>query len=189
MWKYEKKLEYPINIKNKNLRMAKVISTLLGGPDGELASGLRYLNQRYTMPTDYAKALLTDIATEEFAHAEMIQTMLTQLVKGYTIDELIESGYDVNYAEAKNGIKLINALGVPFNDYALANKGSDYKANLTEDMASEQKARATYESIMDLTNDPDILGPLSFLREREVVHYMRFKECLEKLEKEFKKGE
>ena len=188
MWKYEKKLQYPVNIAKTNLRMAKILSTLIGGADGELASALRYLGQRYSMPTDYAKALLTDIATEEFAHLEIIQTMITQLVKGYTIEDLEKTGFDLNYVESKDGIKLVNALGVPFNDYALANKGKDYKANLYEDMAAEQKARATYESIMDLTDDQEILMPLAFLREREIVHYTRFKELLEKLENDMEKN-
>jgi spore coat protein JC len=175
MWKYEKKLEYPINIRNKDLRMAKMLVTQYGGSNGELTAALRYLNQRYTMPDDKGRALLTDIGTEELAHVEMISTMVYQLMEGATIEELKMAGLDSHYAEHGKGLFPTDANGVPFTAAYFATTG-DPIADLEEDMAAEQKARAVYENLMTLTNNPDILAPLSFLRQREIIHFTRFKE-------------
>ena len=178
MWKYEKKLQYPINIKKKNLKMAKVLVTQYGGSNGELGAALRYLNQRYTMPDDRGKALLTDIGTEELAHVEMLQTMIYQLLNGATIDEIKEAGLECHYAEHGLGLFPTDSNGVPFTTAYIATTG-DYMADLEEDLAAEEKARATYENLIDLADDEDIIGPLLWLRQREVVHYNRFKELLE----------
>ena len=178
MWKYEKKLQYPINIKNKNLKMAKVLVTQYGGSNGELGAALRYLNQRYTMPDDRGKALLTDIGTEELGHVEMLQTMIYQLIKDATIDEIKEAGLECHYAEHKRGLFPTDSNGVPFTAAYFATTG-DYIADLEEDLAAEEKARAVYENLIDLADDDDIIGPLLWLRQREVVHFNRFKELLE----------
>jgi spore coat protein JC len=178
MWLYQKKLEYPIEIKRKDLRMAKNIITQAGGPEGELAAALRYLNQRYTMPDNKGKALLTDIGTEELAHWEMICTMIYQLTKGATIEELKAAGLDTYYADHGKGIYPVNASGVPFTATYFSVTG-DPLADLAEDMGAEQKARAVYENLINLTDDPDLLAPLSFLRQREVIHYQRFKELFD----------
>ena len=178
MWKYEKRLQYPINIKKKNLKMAKVLITQYGGSNGELGAALRYLNQRYTMPDDRGKALLTDIGTEELAHVEMLQTMIYQLLAGATIDEIKEAGLDSHYAEHGLGLFPTDSNGVPFTTAYIATTG-DYMADLEEDLAAEEKARAVYENLIDLADDEDIIGPLLWLRQREVVHYNRFKELLE----------
>lgn len=182
MFKYVKSLEYPINIKKKDLKMAKYIVTQYGGPNGELAAALRYLNQRYNMPDDKGKALLTDIGTEELGHVEMICTMLYQLTKDASIKELQEAGLGTNYAEHGMDTFPTDSNGVPFTAAYFAATG-DPLANISEDMAAEQKARAIYENLINLTNDPDIIGPLLFLRQREVIHFNRFKE----LYKEYKK--
>lgn len=178
MWKYEKRLQYPVNIRKKNVEMAKYIITQNGGANGELGATLRYLNQRYTMPDDKGKAVLTDIATEEMAHMEIISAMVYQLLDGATPEELKKAGLGSQYAEHGNGVYPQNSDGVPFTAAYFAVTG-DPLADIAEDMAAEQKARATYEALMNLTDDPDILGPLSFLRQREVIHYLRFKELYE----------
>lgn len=178
MWKYEKKLQFPIDIKKKDLKMAKYIITQLGGANGELGAALRYLNQRYTMPDNKGKALLTDIGTEEMAHAEMISTMLYQLTKDATIEEIKKAGLESLYTEHALAIYPTDSNGVPFTVAYFAVTG-DALADLSEDMAAEQKARATYENLIDLTDDPDLLAPLSFLRQREIVHYQRFKELFD----------
>ena len=175
MWLYEKKLEYPVNIRKKDLKMAKLLLEQYGGADGEFSAAMRYLNQRYTMPDEKGYALLNDIGTEELAHVEMIAAMVTQLMKGATKEELERAGLTPNYVQRDHAIFPTNANGVPFTTAYIDAKG-DYRADLESDMAAEQRARATYEYLMDLTNDPDLLAPLSFLRQREVVHYERFKE-------------
>ena len=182
MWKYEKKLQYPINIKKKDLRMAKYLVTQYGGSNGELAAAFRYLNQRYTMPDEKGKALLTDIGTEELAHIEMISTMIYQLMKDATLEEIREAGLDTHYAEHGKGLYPTDANGVPFTVAYFATTG-DPLADISEDMAAEQKARAVYENLIDLTTDPDVIGPLLFLRQREIVHFTRFKELYEYYEK------
>ena len=182
MFKYVKALEYPINIKKKDLRMAKYLITQYGGANGELGASLRYLNQRYTMPDDKGKALLTDIGTEELGHVEMICTMVYQLTKGATLKELREAGLDSNYAEHGYGMFPTDSNGVPFSVTYFAETGGPL-ANLSEDMAAEQKARATYENLINLTDDPDIIGPLLFLRQREIIHFARFKELYDEYKK------
>lgn len=178
MWAYNKRLQYPIDIKKKDIRMAKLLITQYGGSNGELAAALRYLNQRYTMPDNRGKALLNDIGTEELAHIEMISTMVYQLLKDATVEEIKEAGLDPMYAEHGLSLYPTDANGVPFTVTYFASTG-DPIADLTEDIAAEQKARAVYENLIDLTNDPDIIGPLLWLRQREVIHYNRFKELLD----------
>ncbi len=185
MWKYEKRLQYPIHIKKKDLRFAKVLITQYGGSNGELAAALRYLNQRYTMPDNRGKALLTDIGTEELAHIEMISTMLYQLMKDATPQEIKAAGLDPHYAEHKNALYPADANGVPFTVTYFATTG-DPLADLSEDMAAEQKARAVYENLIDLATDPDVIGPLLWLRQREVVHFNRFKELYDAYKREGK---
>lgn len=182
MFKYVKSLQYPINIKKKDIKMAKYIVTQYGGPNGELAAALRYLNQRYNMPDDKGKALLTDIGTEELGHVEMICTMLYQLTKDATLKELKEAGLDTFYTEHGKDLFPTDSNGVPFTTAYFAAVG-DPLADLSEDMAAEQKARAIYENLINLSNDPDVIGPLLFLRQREIIHFNRFKE----LYKEYKK--
>ena len=178
MWQYQKKLQYPINIRKKDLRMAKYLVTQYGGSNGELGAALRYLNQRYTMPDNRGKALLTDIATEEFAHIEMISTMIFQLTKDASIEEMEAVGLGPHYAEHSKALYPTDANGVPFTVQYFATTG-DPIADVYEDMAAEQNARAVYENLIDMTNDPDIIGPLLWLRQREVVHFNRFKELAE----------
>ena len=186
MWKYEKKLQFPVNITKKNVKMAKYIITQVGGPNGELAATLRYLNQRYTMPDDKGKAVLSDIATEEMAHMEIVSAMIYQLLNGATIEELKKEGLTSQYTEHGYGIYPTDANGVPFTACYFA-VTSDPLADLSEDMAAEQKARATYENLMDLTDDEEILAPLSFLRQREIIHYERFKALYEEYAKKMLK--
>jgi len=183
MWKYEKRLQFPVDIKKKDLRMAKLLITQYGGSNGELAAAFRYLNQRYTMPDNKGKALLTDIGTEELAHVEMISTMIYQLMKDATVEEIKKAGLDSHYAEHKKALYPTDANGVPFTVAYFATTG-DPKADLSEDMAAEQKARAVYENLIDLTNDPDVIAPLLWLRQREIVHFQRFKELYEMYVKE-----
>lgn len=178
MFKYEKILEYPINIKKKDLRMAKLLLAQLGGPDSELSAALRYFMQRFSMKEERGKALLTDIACEELGHVEMISTMINQLLKDATVEELKNASLDTWYTQHNKGIYPTDANGVPFSATYFASTGNPI-VDLQEDMAAEEKARATYENLMDLTNDESLLAPLSFLRQREIVHYTRFKELLE----------
>ncbi|NLW02343.1 MAG: manganese catalase family protein [Clostridiaceae bacterium] len=177
MWVYDKKTEYPINIKRPDPRMAKLILTQYGGPNGELAASLRYLSQRYAMPNKESKAILTDVGTEELAHFEMVGTMVTQLVKDVPPQELERMGFGPVYAIHGKGVYPSDSNGVPFTA-AYIESMSDPIANLNEDLAAEQKARATYEFLINMADDPDVIDPLRFLREREVVHYQRFGEAL-----------
>ena len=185
MFKYEKRLEYPINIKNKDIELAKILITQYGGANGELAAALRYLNQRYIMPDNRGRALLTDIGNEEMGHVEMLATMCYQLLKNASIEEIKEAGLASHYAEHKRGVYPTDSNGVPFTVSYFASTG-DYLADLSEDMAAEEKARATYENLIDLTTDPDVIGPLLWLRQREIVHFNRFKELYNIYKKEFK---
>ena len=179
MFKYEKKLPYPIDIKKKDLKMAKYITSQFGGPQGELAAAFRYYSQKFSMPTEEGKALLNDIAVEEISHSEMIATMLNQLMSGASLKELEQAGLASYYTEHGKGIYPENTNGVPFTAAYFANVG-DPIANLVEDMAAEQKARIVYEHLIDLADDEDVIQPLLFLRQREVVHFNRFKELYEK---------
>lgn len=177
MWIYQKTLEYPVDLKNSDPRMAKLIMTQLGGPNGELAAALRYLQQRYTMPTGKTRALLTDIGTEEMAHVEVISAMLYQLMRNSTPEELEEAGLGPNYATFGHGLQPVDANGVNFTT-AYINVFGDAVTNLHEDIAAEQKALATYYQLINLTDDADIKDILRFLAEREIVHYQRFGEAL-----------
>lgn len=177
MWYYVKTLEYPINLKSKDLQMAKFLISQYGGPDGELGAALRYLNQRFTMPTGKAKALLTDIGTEEMAHVEMIGTMVYQLMENATVDELKEAGLGGHYTDHGKALFYTDATGNPWTATYIQAKG-DVIADLHEDMAAEEKARATYEWLITLTDDHEIKEILKFLRQREVVHFQRFGEAL-----------
>ena len=188
MFSYQKRLQYPVNIKKKDLRMAKYLVTQYGGPNGELGAALRYLNQRITMPDNRGKALLNDIGTEELGHVEMLETMIHQLMKDATLEEIKEAGLDSHYAEHAKGLFPTDSNGVPFTVAYFATTG-DPLADLSEDMAAEQKARAVYENLIDLTDDKDVIGPLLWLRQREIVHYARFKELFEYYEQKLKKGE
>ena len=178
MFKYEKMLEYPINVKKKDLHMAKLLVTQFGGPDGELSASLRYLTQRFSMPDEKGKALLSDIGTEELGHVEMICTMINQLIKDASIDEIKKAGLDSWYTQHNKGLYPMSSDGVPYTAAYIQSSGNPI-VDLQEDLAAEEKARATYQNLMDLTNDESLLAPLSFLRQREIVHYNRFKELLD----------
>jgi spore coat protein JC len=181
MWIYEKRLEYPVRISRKDPRMAKYIMTQLGGPDGELSAAIRYLNQRFSMPTNTAKALLTDIGTEEMAHVEMIQTMIYMLMQDVDIEEIKEAGLGGFYAIRDKAIYPADSTGNPWTAAYIQSIG-DVVADLHEDMAAEQKARAVYENLLKLTDDSLLKDALRFLREREVVHFQRFGEALRDVE-------
>lgn len=178
MWDYKKILQYPINIKNPDPRLAKIIISQYGGPDGELGASLRYLSQRFGMPDQTSKAILNDIGTEELAHLEMVGTLVHQLTDKADLCQLEEAGYGPYYTDHGVGVYPQAASGSPFSAVCLAVKG-DPIADLQEDLAAEQKARATYEKLIDLCRDnSDVVDVLRFLREREVVHFQRFGEAL-----------
>ncbi len=182
MWLYEKKLQYPVKVSTCNPMLAKFLIEQYGGADGELAAALRYLNQRYTIP-DKVVGLLTDIGTEEFAHLEMIATMIYKLTKDATADQMKEAGLGAHYANHDSALFYSNAAGVPWTASYIAAKG-DPIADLYEDIAAEEKARATYQWIIDLSDDPDLNDSLAFLREREIIHSQRFREAVEILTEE-----
>lgn len=177
MWIYQKTLQHPVNLKNADLKMAKYLITQFGGPNGELDAAIRYLSQRFTMPTGKSKALLTDIGTEELAHVELISTMVYQLTSNATVEELKAAGLGGTYAQNGYGIFPTDAAGVPFSVSPIAIMGNPI-TDLHEDMAAEQKALATYYHLINLTDDVDIIEVLKFLGEREIVHYQRFGEAL-----------
>ncbi len=177
MWSYDKKLQYPVHIKTPNPKTAQIIITQLGGPDGELSAATRYLNQRYSMPYDKTVGILTDIGTEELAHSEMIAAIVYQLTRNLSIDEIKASGFDTYFVDHTTGVYPVAASGVPFDAKYFAVKG-DPIADLVEDLAAEQKARVTYDNILRLVDDPDVLDPIRFLREREIVHFQRFGNAL-----------
>ena len=178
MWTYNRNLQYPINIKNPNPKLAKVIISQYGGPDGELGASLRYLSQRFGMPDKKSKAILNDIGTEELAHLEMVGTLVHQLTEGISIEEIKKAGLDAYYTDHGLGVYPQAAAGFPWTAATIAVKG-DPVADLTEDLAAEQKARATYEKLINLcAEDKDVVDVLKYLREREVVHFQRFGEAL-----------
>lgn len=177
MWIYEKKLQYPINVKKPNPLYASIIISQLGGPDGELAASTRYLSQRFSMPYNEVIGILTDVGTEELAHVEMISTLLYQLTRNLSEEEIIESGFDKYFVDHTTGLFPSAAVGTPFTTMAIGVKG-DTLADLHEDLAAEQKARVTYDNLLRLIDDPDVKEPLKFLRAREVVHYQRFCDAL-----------
>ena len=178
MYYYVKSLQYPINIKCRNPKMAKTIISQYGGPDGELAASLRYLSQRFSMPDQNSKAILNDIGTEELAHLEMVGTLVHQLTDGATPEELEAAGLGPYYTDHGLGVYPQAAAGFPYTAATIAVKG-DPVADLTEDLAAEQKARATYEKLIDLCkDDSDVVDVLRYLRQREIVHFQRFGEAL-----------
>ena len=178
MWNYEKRLQYPVKITKTNPKIAQIILTQYGGPDGELGASMRYLSQRYTMPYKEVTGILTDIGTEELAHLEMVGTIVHQLTRGASIEEIEKAGLGPYYTDHGVDVYPQSAAGAPFTAAYIACKG-DPIANLQEDLAAEQKARATYEKLIDLCRDnPDVIDPLRYLREREVVHFQRFGEAL-----------
>ena len=180
MFIYEKKLQYPVKIKNTNPRLASLIISQYGGPDGELGASLRYLSQRFSMPYPELKGLLTDIGTEELGHLEMIGAIVHQLTRNLTEDQIRSAGFDAYFVDHTAGIYPTAASGSPWNAAGIGVKG-DLIADLTEDLAAEQKARVTYDNILRLSDDSDVNNVIKFLREREIVHFQRFGEAMQLL--------
>ncbi|HAP93461.1 MAG TPA: rubrerythrin family protein [Desulfotomaculum sp.] len=183
MWIYERKLEYPICVTQPDVRMARYLMAQYGGPDSELSAGVRYLTQRYTMPTNKTKGLLNDIGTEELAHWEMIGTMIYKLLKGVPVEQLEQANLGSHFTEHDHAVYPADANGVPWTA-AYVQATGDPVTDLHEDMAAEQKARTTYEHLIRLSVDPGIKDALRFLREREVVHFQRFGEALNEVQEE-----
>lgn len=177
MWSYEKRLQFPVNIKEPNAKLAQVIMSQYGGPDGEMGASMRYLSQRYATPYREVAGLLTDIGTEELAHLEMVASIVHQLTRNLSMEEIEASGFGPYYTDHTIGIWPQAAGGVPFNACEFQSKG-DIITDLFEDMAAEQKARTTYDNILRLIKDPDVCEPIKFLRQREIVHFQRFGEAL-----------
>ena len=173
MWEYEKRLQYPVKIKNPDARAAKVIISQYGGPDGELGASLRYLSQRFSMPDPRVAGLLTDIGTEELAHLEIIGAIVRQLTANLSIEEIKAQGFGDYFVDHTVGVYPQAAAGVPYTAAFMQSKG-DPITDLFEDMGAEQKARTTYDNILKLVDDPDVIDPIRFLREREIVHFQRF---------------
>ena len=180
MFVYEKRLQYPVKIKNTNPRLAAIIISQYGGPDGELGASLQYLSQRYSMPFAEQKGLLTDIGTEELGHLEMVGSIVHQLTRSLTEKQMQEGGFAPYFVDHSAGVYPTAASGFPWNAASMAVKG-DPIADLTEDLAAEQKARVTYDNILRLSDDPDVNDVIKFLRQREIVHFQRFGEALQKL--------
>ncbi len=176
MWQYEKKLQYPVKIKNPNPKIAQIVITQFGGPDGELGAAMRYLSQRYSMPYDELRAILTDIGTEELAHMEMVSSMVYQLTRNLSPEEIKRAGFDKYFVDHTTGVYPIAASAVPWRAEYIGVKG-DVITDLHEDLGAEQKARTTYDNLLRLIDDPDVRDPLKFLRQREIVHYQRFGEA------------
>lgn len=177
MFVYEKRLQYPVRIKNPNPALAKFIISQYGGPDGELGASLRYLSQRFSMPYPELKGILTDIGTEELGHLEMVGTIIHQLTRNMTPEEIKQSGFDIYFVNHTAGVYPQFASGTPWTAATIGVKG-DIITDLTEDMGAEQKARTTYDNILRLSDDPDVNDVIRFLRAREVVHFQRFGEAL-----------
>ena len=177
MWIYEKKLQYPVKIKTPNPKLASLIISQLGGPDGELAASMRYLHQRYSSPYDQVTGILTDVGTEELAHLEMIAAILYQLTRNLSPEEIAASPLAPYFTDHTAGIYPIAAAGVPFDMKYVGVKG-DILTDLNEDLAAEQKARTTYDNLLRMVDDPDVRDPLKFLRQRELVHYQRFGDAI-----------
>ena len=177
MFVYEKKLQYPVKIKNSNPALAKFIISQYGGPDGELGASMRYLNQRYSVPYGEITGILTDVGTEELAHLEMVAAILYQLTRNVSEEEIADSPFAPYFVDHTTGIYPVAAAGVPFDMKYVGIKG-DVIADLNEDLAAEQKARVTYDNLIRLCDDPDVRDPLRYLREREIVHYQRFGDAL-----------
>lgn len=177
MWVYEKRLQFPVNIKRPDPKAAQIIISQYGGPDGEMGASMRYLSQRYSMPDNKVAGLLTDIGTEELAHLEIVATMVHQLTRNLTPEQIMNSGFAPYYTDHTVGVWPQAAGGIPFNACEFQVKG-DPICDLTEDLAAEQKARVVYDNLIRVLDDPDIVAPLRFLREREIVHFQRFGEAL-----------
>ena len=177
MWNNEKRLQYPVKITQTNPKLAQVIMSQFGGPDGELAASMRYLSQRYTMPYKEVVGTLTDVGTEELAHMEIVSAIIYQLTKDLSPEEIAKSGFDKYYVDHTLALWPQSAGGVPFTSTFFQSKG-DPLTDLHEDLAAEQKARTTYDNILRLVKDPEVCDPIRFLREREIVHYQRFGESL-----------
>ena len=177
MFVYEKKLQYPIHIKNPNLKLAKIIASQYGGPNGELGASLRYLSQRFAMPYEELKAAFTDIGNEELSHLEMVGTIIYQLTKGVSVEEVEKCGFADYFVDHTTGVYPQSAGGTPFTSAMIASSG-DVIADISENLAAEQKARLVYNNILRFADDADVRDPIRFLRERELVHYQRFGECL-----------
>lgn len=177
MWSYVKRLEYPVNIKNPNPAAAKVILDALGGPDGELGAANRYLSQRFTMPYNEVVGILTDIGTEELGHVEMVSSIIYQLTRNLSVEEIKKAGFDAYFTQHTTGIYPCSPSGEPFSALGFAVKG-DVLADLNEDLAAEQKVRVCYDNLLRQMDDPDVCDTLRFLRERELVHYQRFGDAL-----------
>ena len=173
MWIYEKKLQFPVNIKTPNPALAKLIITQLGGPDGEMGASTRYLSQRYSMPYNEVVGILTDVGTEEMAHEEMISTIVYQLTRNLTTQQIQDGGFAPYFVDHTTGIYPSSASGEPFTAASLQSTG-DPIADLSEDLAAEQKARLTYDNILRFCDDRDVADAIRFLREREIVHFQRF---------------
>ena len=187
MWNYEKRLQYPVNIKTPNAKIAQFIMSQYGGPDGEIGASMRYLSQRFTMPNRMAMAVLNDIGTEELAHLEMVSTIVHQLTKDLSMEEIEKSGFGPYYIDHTVGVWPQAAGGVPFNACEFQSKG-DPITDLFENLAAEQKARATYDNILRVVRDiPEIADPIRFLRAREVVHFQRFGEALRSVQEQLVK--
>lgn len=180
MFIYDKKLQYPVKIANTNPRLAAIIISQYGGPDGELGASLRYLSQRYSMPFDDLKGLLTDIGVEELGHLEMIGAIVHQLTRNLNDEQIKEAGFAPYFVDHTAGVYPTAASGSPWNAASMAVKG-DPMADLVEDLAAEQKARVTYDNILRLSDDPDVNNVIKFLREREIVHFQRFGEAVQLL--------
>ena len=177
MFVYEKKLQYPVRIKNPNPKLAALIISQYGGPDGELGASLRYLSQRFSMPYAELKGLLTDICTEELGHLEMIGAIVYQLTRNLSEKDIKQAGFDSYFVDHTTGVYPTAASGFPWSAASMQVKG-DLIADLTEDLAAEQKARVTYDNILRLSDDPDVNDVIKFLRQREIVHFQRFGEGL-----------
>lgn len=177
MWTYQKRLQYPVDIKKPDAKLAKVIMSQFGGPDGEIGASLRYLSQRYAMPYSEVAATLTDIGTEELAHMEIVSTIVRQLLRGLSADEIQAQGFADYYVDHTAGIWPQAASGEPFSATVFQSKG-DPVTDLFEDMGAEQKARTTYDNLLRLIRDPDVRDPIKFLRQREINHFQRFGEAL-----------
>lgn len=178
MFIYEKRLQYPVNIKTTNATLATAIVTQLGGPDGETGASMRYLNQRFAMPYNEVVGVLTDIGTEELGHMEIVSSIVHQLTRNLKMSEIEKSGFYQYYVDHTIGSYPVSAAGVPWSADTMQSTG-DPIADLHEDMAAEQKARLTYDNILRLCKDePDVYEAIKFLRAREVVHFQRFGEGL-----------
>lgn len=183
MWNYEKRLQFPVNIKTPNAKLALFIMSQYGGPDGEIGASMRYLSQRFTMPNRIAMGTLNDIGTEELAHLEIVSTIVHQLTRNLSMEEIEQSGLGPYYIDHTVGIWPQAAGGVPFNACEFQSKG-DPITDLFEDLAAEQKARSTYDNILRVVKDSEVAEPIRFLRAREIVHFQRFGEALRSVQEE-----